>query len=355
MQRLPHVQFTNLYGPTEATIASSYFTVKQCPESPLEQIPIGQACDGEELMVLDSELQPAAVGVPGDLFIAGVGLSPGYWQDREKTDQAFLIRRGADHVQQRIYRTGDLACVDDDGMFYYLGRTDSQIKSRGYRIELGEIETAMNALGNLRDCAVVGVPTGGFEGTAICCAYVPQADVDVSPESLRTQASKLLPKYMLPRGGWTFRNCPRMQTERPTVAGSRNCSTRRLRPPDVTEKQSKTATPGVSEQEFLDSPLAPSSASDVAGKRTSVRPMQTDSDSDLTTNIRQLFADHLAIEVPNSETDLIESGLLDSLAMVDLLVHLEREFKFTVVMDELDVEDFRCVQRIADYVLRCRD
>ena len=81
--------------------------------------------------------------------------------------------------------------------------------------------------------------------------------------------------------------------------------------------------------------------------------MQTN--TDLTTTICRLFADHLAIEVPSTETDLIEIGLLDSLAMVDLLVQLEREFGFTVVMDELDVEDFRSVERIAAYVARCRD
>ena len=79
------------------------------------------------------------------------------------------------------------------------------------------------------------------------------------------------------------------------------------------------------------------------------------SNSDLTARISQIFADQLIIEVPDLETDLIEVGLLDSLTMVDLLVHLEREFGFTVVMDELEVDDFRSVERIAGYVTRCRE
>jgi acyl carrier protein len=76
--------------------------------------------------------------------------------------------------------------------------------------------------------------------------------------------------------------------------------------------------------------------------------------TETTTTICELFAAHLAIEVPAIEADLIESGLLDSLAVVDLLMQLERSFGFTVVMDDLDIEDFRTVERIAAYVARCR-
>ncbi|NOT62977.1 MAG: amino acid adenylation domain-containing protein, partial [Acidobacteria bacterium] len=144
MQRLPHVQFTNLYGPTEATIASSYYTMPACPASDDEPVPIGLPCAGEELLVLDNELKPAPVGEVGDLFIGGVGLSPGYWRDAEKTAAAFIA--DPRDSSKRIYRTVDLARMEADGLVYFLGRADSQIKSRGYRIELGEIETALNAL-----------------------------------------------------------------------------------------------------------------------------------------------------------------------------------------------------------------
>jgi acyl-coenzyme A synthetase/AMP-(fatty) acid ligase len=209
MERLPHVEFTNLYGPTEATIASSYFTVEKCPQDSLAEIPIGRACEGEELLVLDSDLRPTPSGEHGDLYICGAGLSPGYWEDCKKTDEVFLTRRDSKGGEQRVYRTGDLAYADSDGLVYFLGRNDSQIKSRGYRIELGEIEAAMNALNVLKDCAVVGIPTGGFEGTAICCAYVPQTDIDVSPQSLRSMVSKLIPRYMLPAHWKDFPQLPK--------------------------------------------------------------------------------------------------------------------------------------------------
>jgi amino acid adenylation domain-containing protein len=196
MERLPHASFTNLYGPTEATIASSYYTMPEIPASETEPVPIGVACDGEELLVLDEELQPVEPGEIGDLYIAGVGLSPGYWRDEEKTAAAFLP--DPRNPGERIYRTGDLAKVREDGLVDFLGRADSQIKSRGYRIELGEIETALNALDDIRECAVVGVETGGFEGTAICCAYAPVKGASVAPPAIRAQIAKALPSYMLP-------------------------------------------------------------------------------------------------------------------------------------------------------------
>src|SRR6266853_1400550 len=90
MRRLPHVQFTNLYGPTETTIVSSYYTVPRRPADEREPIPIGTACVGEELMVLDVQLRPVASSEIGDLYVRGVGVSPGYWRDLEKTRSVFL-------------------------------------------------------------------------------------------------------------------------------------------------------------------------------------------------------------------------------------------------------------------------
>jgi amino acid adenylation domain-containing protein len=196
MKRVPHATYTNLYGPTEATIASSYYTVPELPASETDPIPIGVACEGEELLVLDAELKPVQPGEVGDLYIAGVGLSPGYWRDEEKTAAAFLP--DPRDPQRRIYKTGDLARKTPDGLFHFLGRADSQIKSRGYRIELGEIETALSSLTELAESAVVGVDVGGFEGTAICCAYAPAEGADLQPADVRKHLQTLLPTYMLP-------------------------------------------------------------------------------------------------------------------------------------------------------------
>lgn len=219
MQRLPHVRFTNLYGPTEATVASSYYTVPTCPRDDREVIPIGTACDGEELLVLDERLVRVPPDAVGELCIRGVGLSPGYWRDAEKTRAAFLPNPYGTAPGDRIYSTGDLARVDERGLHYFLGRRDSQIKSRGHRIELGEIEAGVQAIGLARECAVVAVPTDGFAGALICCAYVPDRQA-ATPEELRRRLRETLPTYMLPSRWLALDALPRNangKTDRPRI------------------------------------------------------------------------------------------------------------------------------------------
>lgn len=208
MNRLPTVQFTNLYGPTEATIASSYHTVTTCPSSETDHVPIGTACGGEDLLVLDDQHVPVAPGQIGDLYIAGAGLSPGYWRDPEKTKSVF-IRDSRSIDQRRIYRTGDLARVDEEGLVWFLGRADTQIKSRGYRIELGEIETALNANDRLKESAVVAIETGGFENMAICCAWVPGQEDGPDVKQIKACLADAVPRYMIPKHWLQLEQLPR--------------------------------------------------------------------------------------------------------------------------------------------------
>jgi amino acid adenylation domain-containing protein len=196
MRRLPGVEFFNLYGPTEATIASSVYHVTECPPNETAEIPIGAACEGEKLLVLDDELKPVENGETGDLYIGGEGLSPGYWNDAAKTAEMFLWRDG-----ERMYKTGDLARIGGKGQVYLVGRSDSQIKTRGYRIELGEIEAAIHAVSGVDAAAVVAIPSDGFEGSAICCAFVPSHGSDLSPLALKQHLRNVLPHYMMP-GRW---------------------------------------------------------------------------------------------------------------------------------------------------------
>jgi amino acid adenylation domain-containing protein len=209
MERLPKVRFSNLYGPTEATIASSFYDVTSIPTDPKAPIPIGRACHGEQLLVLDDKLEPAAPREIGNLYIAGAGLSPGYWRDPEKTAAAFLLDPHQGDPPGRLYRTGDLAWQDEDGLIHFVGRADSQIKVRGYRIELGEIETALNALGKLQESAVVAIPTDNFGGWMICCAYVLRPGDEVTLNNLREHLKTLIPTYMFPARWMAFEVLPK--------------------------------------------------------------------------------------------------------------------------------------------------
>jgi acyl-coenzyme A synthetase/AMP-(fatty) acid ligase len=163
-----------------------------------EPIPIGRACDGESLLVLDGNLRPVAPDTIGDLYIGGAGLSPGYWKDEEKTRTVFLEDPNG---SGRIYRTGDLAKVGRDGLLFFAGRADTQIKSRGYRIELGEIEAALHRIHDLKESAVVAIPSHEFDGSLICCAFSPVEGARVTILTLREALRSTLPHYMLP-GRW---------------------------------------------------------------------------------------------------------------------------------------------------------
>lgn len=198
MERLPHVQFTNLYGPTETTIASSYYTVPECPDDDKQPVPIGTACPGEELLILDDDLQPVLQGDEGELYIRGSGLGQGYWQDPVKTAEVFLQIPGPNNENIFIYKTGDRAVQDKDGLVYYLGRKDDQIKSRGYRIEPGEIEAALRMLPQIRESVVVAYPTDGFENMEICCAYSVTNEDNVTQVAIRNHLATQLPDYMIP-------------------------------------------------------------------------------------------------------------------------------------------------------------
>ncbi len=198
MKRLPHVRFTNLYGPTETTIASSYYTVPKCPDSESEDIPIGTACDGEQLHVLDVNNRPVKNSETGHLYITGKGVSPGYWEDPEITNSVFLPNPFSADPTSRIYKTGDLASIREDGQVRFHGREDDQIKSRGYRIELGEIEHALHSLNVTLECAIVALPSDQIGSKIIGCAYVPVNGSPVESKDLRRKLSEALPAYMVP-------------------------------------------------------------------------------------------------------------------------------------------------------------
>jgi amino acid adenylation domain-containing protein len=207
MERLPHAEFTNLYGPTEATIASSWYRVPSIPTDPTEPVPIGLPCAGERLVVLDGEGREVDPDVIGDLYIGGVGLSPGYWQDAAKTNAVFRTDLSPGEApSERLYKTGDLAKRSASGEYLFVGRTDSQIKSRGHRIELGEIETALQTVSALDDSAIVAVDAGGFDGATICAAFV--APPDIKPAALSKELATLIPKYMLPQRWHRFDALP---------------------------------------------------------------------------------------------------------------------------------------------------
>jgi len=180
----------NLYGPTEATVDVSYFDCS--PEVTLNCVPIGRPIDNTRLYILDRHMNLLPIGIPGELYIGGVGLARGYIGQLELTKERFLPDPYL--PGERLYKTGDLARWFAQGDIEYLGRLDHQLKIRGFRVELGEIENRLVQHKAIRDAVVTGIEYAGQKH--LCAYYV--AERELSPRDLRAHIQMKLPEYMVP-------------------------------------------------------------------------------------------------------------------------------------------------------------
>ncbi len=186
-------RFFNAYGPTETTVCA---TLALC--DPLEERPpsIGRPLDNFQVYVLDAAGRPVPVGVPGELYIGGIGLAIGYLDRPELTAERFVPNPFSDGAGQRLYRTGDRVRWRGDGTLEFLGRLDQQVKLRGFRIEPGEIEATLRRQAGVRE-AVVAVREDRPGETRLVAYYLDAADA-VSAADLRAALRRELPDYMVP-------------------------------------------------------------------------------------------------------------------------------------------------------------
>lgn len=179
----------NLYGPTETTIWSAALRVTPAH---LEgaKVPVGGPIARTTLSVRDAQHRPVPVGVPGELWIGGAGLSPGYLKRPELTADRFVTLGDGRH-----YRTGDRVRWTPEGTLDFLGRFDDQVKLRGYRIELGEIERQLEAHESVAQAVVV---VRGEGNAARLVAYIRCPGTPPAPGDLRASLEPSLPGYMIP-------------------------------------------------------------------------------------------------------------------------------------------------------------
>jgi amino acid adenylation domain-containing protein/thioester reductase-like protein len=146
------VRLVNSYGPTEATIVATICELSA--ESLGKELPIGHPVRNVQTYILDPYLQPTPVGVPGELYIGGVGLARGYLNQPDRTAVAFIPNPCSEEPGTRLYKTGDLVRYRRDGNIEFLGRIDHQVKIRGFRVELQEIETVLRQHPSIKETAV---------------------------------------------------------------------------------------------------------------------------------------------------------------------------------------------------------
>ncbi|MFJ7203734.1 amino acid adenylation domain-containing protein [Streptomyces sp. NPDC098789] len=181
----------NLYGPTEYTINTLGVGTFEC-EDPV----VGVAIDNTEVFVLDPWLRPLPDGVPGELYVSGVGIARGYLRQPAQTAHRFVASPFGE-PGERMYRTGDLVIRRPDGNLMYLGRTDQQVKIRGHRVELGEVEAAFAAHPAVRFTAAVAQPDPQVDGAYRLAAYLVLAPgSDLAAAAAEVGAG--LPDYMRP-------------------------------------------------------------------------------------------------------------------------------------------------------------
>ena len=183
LSQLPAVQLHNRYGPTETAINVTHW---HCRAEDGERSPIGRPLGNVICRVLDEQLNPVPLGVPGELCIGGIGLARGYLGRAGLTAERFV----ADHQGARLYRTGDRARWSADGVLEYLGRLDQQVKLRGFRVEPEEIEARMLALDGIAQ-AVVLVRDAQLIGYFTAHGELDDAQV-------KTALAAELPEYMVP-------------------------------------------------------------------------------------------------------------------------------------------------------------
>ncbi|WP_459210872.1 amino acid adenylation domain-containing protein [Aquimarina rhabdastrellae] len=197
IKALPYerIEIRNLYGPSEDTTYSTCHLVKTDKGT---SVPIGRPIGNTKAYVLDEEMNLCPIGIKGELYLAGSGLSKGYLGKETLTDEKFIANPFM--KEERIYSTGDIVHWLPNGELEYVGRKDAQVKIRGYRIELGEIENCILEEKEFIKDAVVDVKE--WQGQKELVAYLvlkDKNDDDKVKKYLKSKLITFLPEYMLPK------------------------------------------------------------------------------------------------------------------------------------------------------------
>jgi syringomycin synthetase protein SyrE len=189
-----HVALINMYGITETCVHVTFKLIGR-PEIDCNLSNVGRPIPTTTIYIMDAEQRLLPQGVPGEICVGGLGVGRGYLNRPELTAQRFVANPY--QLDERIYRSGDLGKLLENGEILHLGRMDDQVKIRGFRIELGEIEAALGACEGIAEAMVV--TREDTPGDKRLAAYVILAEgAQLFVTALRKQLGKVLPDYMIP-------------------------------------------------------------------------------------------------------------------------------------------------------------
>ena len=197
LRRFPGVPVVNAYGPTETTVLVTGTEITQAMLDADAPLPIGRPFENVQAIIADEQGRALPDGEPGELLVIGEAVSPGYLGRSELNKALFFRTEGG----LRGYRTGDL-CRMEDGMLYYLGRLDGQIKLNGFRVELEDVENNLVKLPNIARAAVLPVLQDGRVAALTAFVLLEKPDGEGALQRARRIKAALadcLPSYMIPR------------------------------------------------------------------------------------------------------------------------------------------------------------
>lgn len=205
LDRFPGAEVWNTYGPTEATCATTSIKITRQILAAYSPLPVGFCKPDARIVIMDEEANPVAAGERGEIIIAGPNVSTGYLGRPDLNEKAFFRLEG-----MRAYRTGDWGRLED-GLLFFEGRKDDQVKLHGYRIELGDIEAHLRALRGIRDAVVIPNLKQGRADSLSACVILsePGARLDFDRiVQLKAALGQQLPNYMIPRKFLAFERFP---------------------------------------------------------------------------------------------------------------------------------------------------
>ncbi|MEP0563958.1 MAG: non-ribosomal peptide synthetase, partial [Paracoccaceae bacterium] len=285
----------NMYGPTETTIWST--TERATPSA--GTVCIGRPIANTQTYVLNDAMEPCPVGVAGELYIAGQGVTLGYWNREDLTNERFLD--DPFRTDNKMFKTGDLAKWRADGKLDFLGRNDRQVKIRGYRMELCEIEAALEAEDDVRQAAVV-VPTDA-SGVGQLTAYITGT---ANVTEVRANLAKRLPPFMVPTHVHVIEHMP--------LTPNKKIDRNALKPPQAAKPKPVAAAPKPSATN--DAPLVQGDVSDIEG------------------TIAAVWSRILGVEKIGASDNFFDLGGHSLLA-----VEAHREIKKTLGLSKLSIAD----------------
>ena len=201
-------KFFNSYGPTETTVSASIADLKYG-----DLITIGNTLPNYSMAIVDEALNPVKIGVEGELVISGIGVSIGYLERPDLTNEKFIKKPSSlsSLYGDRIYKTGDIARLNSHGNIEFNGRNDDQVKYHGFRIELGAIESALCAISSIKEAACkVVIHENNVEN--LVAFVVIDKTITFSEQKIKNEVAKVLPKYMVPTIIETIETMPRLSS-----------------------------------------------------------------------------------------------------------------------------------------------